>query len=87
VRSRRPPRPSSSAALRSSPTRSPQSGPRRLEFTVAAFQPGVNPNDPFNGAAFQPGVNPNDPFNGAGQIAPLTLPIATDTRGTKGTCQ
>jgi len=50
----------------------PASGPCRLEFTVAAFQPGVNP---------------NDAFNGAGQIAPVTPPIATDTRGTKGTYQ
>lgn len=36
-------------------------------------------------AAFQPGVNPQDPFNGAGQIAPLTLPIPGDTRVPAGT--
>jgi hypothetical protein len=30
-------------------------------------------------AAFQPGVNPNDQMNGAGQIAPLSLPITIDT--------
>ena len=29
----------------------------------------------FKIAAFQPGVNPTDPFNGAGAIAPLVLPI------------
>jgi hypothetical protein len=36
-------------------------GPLPLNFVVAAFQPGVNP---------------TDPFNGAGKISPLTLPIA-----------
>ncbi len=35
----------------------------------------------FKVAAFQPGVNPNDPFNGAGQIAPLTLPISNYAAG------
>ena len=35
----------------------------------------------FNIAAFQPGVNPEDPFNGAGQIAPLSLPIANYAPG------
>ncbi len=29
-------------------------------------------------AAFQPGVNPNDQMNGAGKIAPLVLPLGTD---------
>lgn len=42
----------------------PQIAPAPLKFVVAAFQPGVNP---------------NDPFNGAGQIAPLSLPLGTDT--------
>ncbi|MBF6606601.1 MAG: hypothetical protein IVW53_13605 [Chloroflexi bacterium] len=35
----------------------------------------------FKIAAFQPGVNPNDPFNGAGQIAPLSLPITNYAPG------
>lgn len=35
----------------------------------------------FKIAAFQPGVNPNDPFNGAGKIVPLTLPIANYAAG------
>lgn len=29
-------------------------------------------------AAFQPGVDPNNQMNGAGKIAPLTLPLVTD---------
>lgn len=41
----------------------------------------------FTVAAFQPGVNPNDPFNGGGQIAPLTLPIPGDVRTPAGTFQ
>jgi hypothetical protein len=36
----------------------------------------------FKIAAFQPGVNPTDPFNGAGRIAPLLLPIANYAAGT-----
>lgn len=38
-------------------------------------------------AAFQPGVDPNDQMNGAGKIAPLVLPIAGDTRTPAGTNQ
>lgn len=41
----------------------------------------------FAVAAFQQGVNPNDPFNGTGRIAPLTLPIGGDARSPLGTFQ
>ena len=37
----------------------------------------------FKIAAFQPGVNPSDPFNGLGAIAPLSLPIANYLIGTE----
>jgi hypothetical protein len=35
----------------------------------------------FSIAAFQPGVSPNDPFNGTGAIPDLTLPIANYAKG------
>lgn len=38
-------------------------------------------------AAFQPGVNPNDQMNGAGKIAPLGLPLATDSYSPPATFQ
>ncbi len=38
----------------------------------------------FKVAAFQPGVNPNDQMNGSGKIAPLNLPIAGDVRTIPG---
>ena len=41
----------------------------------------------FKVAAFQEGVNPNDQMNGAGKIAPLTLPIPGDTRSPSGSNQ
>ncbi len=49
------------------------------------FNPALAANLPLNFkiAAFQQGVNPNDPYNGAGQIAPLTLPIANYAAGTQ----
>lgn len=38
-------------------------------------------------AAFQPGVNPNDQMNGAGKIADLSLPLVTDTYSPLATFQ
>lgn len=44
----------------------PLTGPLPLNFKIAAFQPGVNP---------------TDPFNGGGQINPLSLPIPSYAAG------
>ena len=53
-------------------TNFPTIGPVPLNFVVAAFQPGVDP---------------NDQMNGSGKIAPLTLPIAGDIRTPAGSYQ
>jgi len=53
-------------------TNFPTIGPVPLDFKVAAFQQGVNP---------------NDQMNGAGKIAPLSLPIPGDTRSPSGSFQ
>jgi len=42
---------------------------------------------PYVVAAFQPGVNPNDQMNGAGKIADLVLPYSGDQRSPAGTFQ
>lgn len=56
--------------------------------TSDGFDPAITPAPlVYSVAAFQHGVAPDDPFNGAGAISPLVLPVTNDTRSPLGTFQ